>query len=89
MTHPAPMNHEDVVARIAELVTPIAEGRVAAIGANTELTGQLALDSLKVMDLLVAVEDHFDISVPINALADVKTVGDFASLVQKFAGANA
>jgi acyl carrier protein len=83
------MNHQEVVAQIAELVTPIAQGRVAVIGENTELTSQLALDSLKVMDLLVAVEDHFDISVPINSLADVKTVGDFARVVQKFAGANA
>lgn len=83
------MNHDDIVAQIAELVRPIAEGRVAVIGENTELTSQLALDSLKVMDLLVAVEDHFDISVPINSLADVKTIGDFARVVQKFAGANA
>ena len=49
----------------------------------------LPLDSLKVMDLVVAVEDRFDISVPINALADVKTVGDLASLIQKSAGENA
>ena len=83
------MNHQDVVVQIIELVTPIAEGRVAQIGENTELTGQLALDSLKVMDLVVAVEDRFDISVPINALADVRTVGDFASLIEKCAGGSA
>jgi acyl carrier protein len=83
------MNHKDVVARIIEIVTPLAEGRVAVIGEDTELTAQLALDSLKVMDLVVAVEDEFDISVPINALADVRTVGDLASLVQKSAGENA
>ena len=80
------MNHQDVVVQIIEIVTPLAEGRVAVIDENTELTGQLALDSLKVMDLVVAVEDRFDISVPINALADVRTIGDFASLIQKSAG---
>jgi acyl carrier protein len=83
------MNRKEVIAQIIDIVTPISEARLAVIGEDTELTSQLALDSLKVMDLLVAVEDHFDISVPINALADVKTVGDFASVVQKFAGANA
>jgi len=83
------MKHQDVVAQIIEIVRPLAEGRVAVIDENTELTGQLALDSLKVMDLVVAVEDKFDISVPINALADVRTVGDFASLIQKSAGEDA
>lgn len=83
------MNRKEVIAQIIDIVTPLSTARLAVIGEDTELTGQLALDSLKVMDLLVAVEDHFDISVPINALADVKTVGDFASVVQKFAGANA
>jgi len=83
------MNRKEVVAQIIDIVTPLSAARLAVIGEDTELTSQLALDSLKVMDLLVAVEDHFDISVPINALADVKTVGDFASVVQKFAGANA
>jgi acyl carrier protein len=80
------MNHHDVVARIIDIVTPLAEGRVAAIDENTELTAQLALDSLKVLDLVVAVEDEFDISVPINALAEVRTVGDLATLIQKSAG---
>jgi acyl carrier protein len=83
------MNHRDIVAQIIEIVTPLAKGHVAVIDENTELTRQLALDSLKVMDLVVAVEDRFDISVPINALADVRTVGDLAVLVQKSAGQNA
>ena len=83
------MNHHDVVAQIIEIVTPLAEGSVAVIGEDTQLTGQLMLDSLKVMDLVVAVEDRFDISVPINALAEVKTVGDLALLIQKSAGESA
>ena len=83
------MNHPEVVAQLVEILTPLAEGRVAVIGEDTELTGELALDSLKVMDLVLAVEDRFDISIPINALADVRTVGDLASTIQKNRGENA
>jgi len=83
------MNHPEVVAQLVEILTPLAEGRVAVIGEDTELTGELALDSLKVMDLVLAVEDWFDISIPINALADVRTVGDLASTIQKNRGENA
>jgi acyl carrier protein len=62
---------------------------VATIGENTELTGELALDSLKVMDLVLAIEDHFDISVPINELANVRTVGDLALTIGKGLGEGA
>ncbi len=77
------MNYQDVVAQLVTILTPLAEGRVAVIDESTELTGQLALDSLKVMDLMLAVEDEFDISVPINAIAEVRTVGDLATQIQK------
>lgn len=83
------MNHQDVVEKLIELVTPFAEGRPVVITQSTGITSELGLDSLKVMDLVVAVEDEFDISVPINALAEVRTVGDFASLIQKSTGDSA
>jgi acyl carrier protein len=83
------MNHQDIVAQLVEILTPLSEGRVATIGENTELTGELALDSLKVMDLVLAIEDHFDISVPINELANVRTVGDLASTIGKGLGEGA
>jgi len=83
------MNHQDIVAQLVEILTPLAEGRATAIDAGTELTGELALDSLKVMDLMLAVEDQFDISVPINALANVRTVGDLASTIGKTLGESA
>jgi acyl carrier protein len=80
------MNHQDVVAQLIEIIQPLVKNRQVAIGEDTELTGQLAMDSLQVMDLVVAVEDHFDINVPLNSLAEVKTVGDLALQIQKVTG---
>lgn len=83
------MNLPDITTRLIQIVTPFGQGRVPVISAATELTGDLELDSLRVMDLMLAVEDEFDISVPINSLADVRTVGDLAVLIQKTVGENA
>ncbi len=83
------MTHQDVAAQLIDILIPLAEGRVAVIDEDTELTGQLALDSLKVMDLMLAVEDRFDISVPINALAELRTVGDLVTQILKCADAGA
>lgn len=80
------MDYQDVLAQLIDILTPLVKNRQVAIGETTELTGQLAMDSLQVMDLVVAVEDHFDINVPLNALAEVKTVGDLAVQIQKVTG---
>lgn len=45
---------------------------------NTELVGEAGLSSLQVMELIERIEDHFDISIPLNVLPDVKTVKDLA-----------
>lgn len=45
---------------------------------NTDLVGELGLSSLQVMELIEHIEDHFDISIPLNILPDVNTVGDLA-----------
>ena len=42
----------------------------------------LHLDSLQVMNLLLHVEDRFDISIPVNILPDVKTVKDLALQIE-------
>jgi acyl carrier protein len=38
------------------------------------------------MELLLFVEDSFDISIPVSILPDVKTVGDLAKQVEKIVG---
>jgi acyl carrier protein len=59
-------------------------GKSTGIDLNeeTDLAGDLGLDSLKVMELLVTVEDSLDISIPLNVLPRVRTIKDFAEQLQ-------
>lgn len=50
---------------------------------ETDLINQLAIDSVKLLNLIMEIEDEFDISVPINALADVQTVHELANLIHQ------
>ena len=45
---------------------------------DTHLVADVGLASLQVMELIEHIEDHFDISIPLNILPDVNTVGDLA-----------
>ncbi len=48
---------------------------------DSELITELGLDSFKALDLLMDMEDEFDISLPVNLLADVHTVKDLAQQI--------
>jgi len=53
---------------------------------ETDMIADLGLDSLKVMKIVETVEDSFDISIPLNILPEVRTVGDFVAQIQKITG---
>ena len=53
------------------------------ISGETDIVKDLGLDSLQVMELVMEVEDRLDVSIPVNIIADVHTVGEFAREVHK------
>lgn len=50
---------------------------------NTSLVADIGLSSLEVMEFIEKIEDHFDISIPLNILPDVNTIGDLAGKVRE------
>lgn len=50
---------------------------------DTALVADLGLSSLEVMEYIEKIEDHFDISIPLNILPDVNTIGDLAKKVRE------
>jgi acyl carrier protein len=74
--------NEEITNAVVEILRPlVSEGQL--INAETDLVADLGLDSLKVMKLVETVEDSFDISVPLNVLPEVRTVGDFVQQIEK------
>lgn len=53
------------------------------VSPETNLITHLAIDSVKLLNLVMEIEDEFDISVPLNTLVDVLTVQDLATLIYK------
>jgi acyl carrier protein len=73
---------EKILQTVCEMLRPlVAEGQ--EVNVETDIVADLGLDSLKVMRLVESVEDSFDISVPLNVLPDVRTVGDFVLQIEK------
>ncbi len=71
---------EDIQAEIEEvLASRVSPG--VEVSAKTHIARDLALDSVAVMDFVMDIEDHFDISIPLDQMAEVETVGDLSSAV--------
>lgn len=51
------------------------------IDGNCKIMEDLAFDSLAVMNFVMEVEDSLDVSVPLDKLADIRTINDLASCI--------
>lgn len=71
---------EDILARILLHLQPLAPPD-KVVTADTDLLGTLGLESITVINVVLELEDEYDISVPLNALVDVRTAGQLARLV--------
>jgi acyl carrier protein len=77
------MAHTDpkqVYDRIVELIVPFNKKNLPVTPGTTFAT-DLAFDSLTVMDLVAAMEDDFDIILPLNMLPDLETVQQVADAI--------
>ena len=49
----------------------------------TDLTRDVHIDSASTMMLIFALEEKFDVSVPLNELSHISTIGDLAEFIVK------
>ena len=75
-------DYQSILKKIYELLGPLVEEGIG-IKEETDFVIDLGFDSLKVMKLVEQVEDHYDISIPLNILPDVRTIKDFALQLEK------
>jgi len=82
------LSDSELFEQIVAILKPLAknEGEIAV---DTVLVDDLSLDSLEVMEVLMEIEDRFDISVPINILPDIRTVGDVVLQIRKLLAGDA
>ena len=79
------LGYENILQALNQILKPFVPQN-QDIDEDTDLVADLGLDSLKVMKIVESVEDHFDISIPLNVLPDVRTVKDFVLKIQQING---
>jgi acyl carrier protein len=70
----------DIIATLEELLTAQLPEPVA-IAPDTDLISDLALESVQIMEFIVEVEDHYDIAISLEALAEIRNLDQLARLI--------
>ena len=81
---PAKLSRPDVMAEICHHLAPFQTGEKPVIG-STVIAKDLAIDSLAIIDMVMELEDRFDISIPMNVVAEIHTVDELADTILKLA----
>ena len=70
----------DTISAIVKLLEPFNHNGTA-LGPKTDISTDLNIDSVTVMDFVMEVEDHFDIDIPLNVLSETRSIEDLAKVV--------
>ena len=75
-------DYDTLLKQVCELLDALVEEDIE-LREESDFVADLGFDSLKVMKLLEKVEDHYDVSIPLNILPDIQTIKDFVLQLQK------
>ncbi|MEX2649386.1 MAG: acyl carrier protein [Alphaproteobacteria bacterium] len=74
--------YQEIVGTISAVLSSATKGQFA-VAEDTLLKRDLNLDSLAEMDLLMTLEDRFDVAISLNHLPEIETVRDLALAIDK------
>ncbi len=72
---------DDLVFRkIATLFEPLNHKGVK-LDRETDLVADLEIDSVSVLDVVMDIEDSYDISIPVSTISEIRTMGDLVDAI--------
>ena len=82
----ADLTYADVLRDTTKLITEHADDDVM-VTEDSRFDSDLNFDSIQVMDLVADIEDHFDVTIPLNDLPQMQTVSQTAKRLLELANA--
>lgn len=71
--------------KACELLKPFNQKNIQ-LNENTHISTDLEIDSVAVLDLIMEVEDAYSISIPMNSIANIQTIGDLVRTIHELGG---
>jgi len=77
------MTKDEIVAGLAEILEEVAGVNPDDVTEDKSFTEDLDVDSLSMVEVVVAAEEKFGVKIPDDEVQNLKTVGDAADFVLK------
>ena len=77
------LSQADVLAGIKEIVEEVAGIPAAPIELGKNFTEDLEVDSLSMVEVVMAAEDKFGVKIPDEEVKNLRTVGDAVAFIKK------
>ena len=77
------MTQQDILNGLAQIVNEIAGVPVGDVSPEKSFIDDLDVDSLSMVEIATAAEDHFGVRIPDDELKDLRTVGDAVNYIEK------
>ena len=82
------MDREEAFAKVVKIITPDVKNQAALESADdaTHILDDLKVNSARLVDVVLAFEDEFDIEIPDEDVDAVNTIGDCVNLILEKTG---
>ncbi|HEY7223281.1 MAG TPA: acyl carrier protein [Micromonosporaceae bacterium] len=74
-------SREEIVAGLAEILEEVAGVKPADVSEEKSFTEDLDVDSLSMVEVVVAAEEKFKVKIPDDQVQNLKTVGDAVTYI--------
>ncbi len=68
--------------RIKEILADQLDSDIDAMSMESDIANDLGADSLDVVELLMAIEDEFEVEIPDEEIENIKTIGDLVKYIE-------
>ena len=69
--------------KIKELLAEQLDTPADDMAMDTDIANDLGADSLDVVELLMSIEDEFDVEIPDEEIENIKTIGDLVKYIEE------
>jgi len=79
------MIDSDILPKLKKIVTPYTQNKIALkdFGSETDLINDLQINSANLVDVVLDVEDEFNIEIDNDSMDGMLTVGDAVAIIRK------
>lgn len=76
-------DNNEISKQVIEIVVDQLDVKIEEVEASKSFTDDLQADSLAIVELVLALEEKFDVKIPDDDVDRIKTVGDAISFIEK------